>query len=166
MKKIKVYSRIAGIMNLLYAIALTGVIVFAIIATISAFNGIDDTEGLAALGAAFGAIIVMAITIVATLVALVPCVLLWISSIGLIRTGKKVKKRPASYAVMSIVIHSILLAGGVIGIIALLVGGQAGIVAIVGAALLLSVVNIILCTKIKSKLRLLPKDGETEEPVA
>lgn len=165
MKKIKIYSRIAGIMNLLYAIALTALMVFAVIAVVATLNGVGESEGLEGLGTAIGAIIITAVGFIAVLIALVPCVLLWVSSIGLIRTGKKVKKRPAAYAILSIVVHSIILAGGLIGVVALFFEGQITPAALIGGALVISVVNIILCASIKSKFRLLPKDVPPEEPV-
>lgn len=146
MKGKRVCSFLAGLMNLLYALILTGGIVLGLYAGFAAMFEINSAgSDLAGALAALAGSLVMVVVFVAILIMLVPCILMWISSIGLIKRAVK-GKRPLAFAVLSIIVHVLLSLGFSIGLI-VCIAGEADILGIllIGAALLWSVVNIVLC---------------------
>lgn len=146
MKGKRICSLIAGILNLLYAVMLLAGIIVAIVAAVSitlGFNSMEDS--LAAVFTAFAGVIIIGIVIIALIVMVPPFVCTLISSIGLIKRAVKCR-HPKGPAILSIVIHSLLLIGYLIGIIACLTGGAAGLaIVFIVIGLLLSAGNIVLC---------------------
>ena len=131
----------ASIINLIYAIALTAVVFVAIFAGVIALldinsGGSDLTAGIVAIAGA----LLLLIAIVAVIAAVLPCILMWISSIGMLRRCSK-SESPAGFAVLSIIAHVLLFLGGIGGAAALYFN-DGGILIIAAAAV--SVVSLII----------------------
>lgn len=144
MKKQKVCTILAGVMNLLYALALTAGIGIALIMGVMMILGMGSaTEIGEVIALAVAGPIIILLAIGAIVLMIIPCVLSWVASIGMLVKGSK-NKSPAGFAVLSIVIHSLLIAGGLIAAIGMLVGGIVWGLGIGAAVIVPSVVNIVL----------------------
>lgn len=145
MKGKKICTLLAGIINLLYAVILAGGIVLGVILGIGLLFGINTADNSlgGALAAVFG-VLLLGVVIIGLIIAIPPFVCTLISSIGLIKRAVK-DKRPKGPAILSIVIHSLVIIGYFVGIIACFASGETWAAYLIAIGLLLSVANIVLC---------------------
>lgn len=143
MKGKRLCSLLAGVLNLLYALTLTGGLVLGIIMCIASALGLNpETSDFAAAMAAIVGALLMAVAIIAIIIILPPCICTWISSIGLIKRAVK-DRHPKGPAILSIVIHSLMIIGFVIGYF--VADGQDWVKILIAIGFLMSLVNIVLC---------------------
>lgn len=146
MERKRICTLIAGIINLLYAVILTGGVLLGLILGISLGFGLNFAgNDFAASMAAIVGTLVLVIVIIALIIMIPPCICTLISSILLIKRAVK-SNRPKGPAILSIVIHSLMLIGFLIGLAACIIsGGPNWVIFLIVACLLISVADIVLC---------------------